>query len=278
MAWDASKPASSEAKSLFPAQAQANWSEIAASFAQINSFGSIGQVSTNNSGTPTTQWDMDADVIMLRDTAGSGLVNLETRFNPGAALTNNTSTAGSTANGRDQAGAFSAGSWVHFYWIWNGTTLATLSSATAPPTGPTLPTGYTHWSYGGAVRFNGSSNLIPTRIVGNAAYYHARQSALTGGTATTETAVSLTALVPPNALESIVFMGNARSAGPDLTIRYITTLDFLFSGAIVAIDVDSNMQFHIPNVSQQIFYLWSGAPSNGIDIDIQGYVLPNGGA
>ena len=247
-------------------------------------FGSVGQISRNNSGTPTTQYDIDADAVRLRDTND----NVVIRFNPGS-ITNNVSTAGPAANGRDQAGAFSASTWIHFYWIWNGTTLATTSSATAPPTGPTLPSGYTHWSYAGAVRFNGSSALVPTRIFGNMAYYEdsSTQEVLTGGTSGSEATVDVSTAVPPNAGSFLlhVYQLGSTASSPNsaalVIIRYITTLDYfrvrhadseIGSGGISS----GHSPAQVPNVSQQFFYLVSGN-SPTVTIRIVGYWLPNGG-
>ena len=88
-----------------------------------------------------------------------------TRFNPGT-ITNNIALSGPVINGRDQSVGFPISLWVHFYWIWNGTTLATISSATPPPTGPVLPNGYTHWAYAGAVYQNAALQLVKTFIQG----------------------------------------------------------------------------------------------------------------
>ncbi len=159
-------------------------------------WGSINNTSKNNAGTPNTQFDLTADVVVLRNTNNHIVV----RYAPGT-ITNNVSTAGSTANGRDQAGAFSASSWIHFYWIWNGSTLATLSSAVAPTTGPTLPSGYTHWAYCGAVRFGAGSTMPLIRMRDDWVFQEARTVPLNNGAATTETSVDISAFVPPNALE-----------------------------------------------------------------------------
>jgi len=82
--------------------------------------------SKNNTTTPNTQFDLTASQVILRE----GADHLVVHNSPGR-ITCNVSTAGPAANGRDQSGAFSAGSWVHFWWIWNPTTstLASLASA-----------------------------------------------------------------------------------------------------------------------------------------------------
>ena len=245
----------------------------------------------NNSGTPNTQFDLDADAIVLHNANNGTIV----RFNPGAAITNNVSMAGAAANGRDQAGAFSASSWVHFYWIWDGSTLATVSSAVAPPTGPTFPSGYTHWAYAGAVRFNGSSQLLKTRIKGAVAYYEAKQSAAAAVTATTETSVDLSALIPPNAHSSMLntFGSITRSATgstnsiDSFKIRYISGSNFAEGYAAADANVDVHITAlggwsgEIPNTSQTIYYIWvniaGSASTVSGNIDVLGYRLPNGG-
>lgn len=129
------------------------------------------------------QYIIDCDAVVLHKSDG----NIKTVLSPGAAITCDASTAGPAANGRDQAGAL-AGNWVHFYYIWNGSVLATIASTSPPPTGPTLPTGYTHWAYvttvphvlgalkdvrtmGSWVEFNG--NTPPNSIFSNATSYTA---------------------------------------------------------------------------------------------------------
>lgn len=247
----------------------------------------IGATCGNNAGTPNTQYDMDCDAVMLYNPSDG---TTETRFNPGAAITNNVSTAGPAANGRDQAGAFGADSWVHFYWIWNGATLATLSSASAPPTGPTLPTGYTHWAYAGAVRFNASSQLNNTYIRGSKAFYRGLGTdvnVLTTGTATVETAVSLATAIPPNALSARLAMKmNHQDTGGNvqMNVRLVSTVPWwqFLLGSRPAADatayVRDNAQIEIPNVGQQFYYLW-GSTYTGrfMDVVVNGYTIPNGG-
>jgi hypothetical protein len=245
-------------------------------------YGARYAVGINNSGTPNTQYDMDADEILLHDSSGFGVV----RINPGAAKTNNISTAGSTANGRDQAGAFSSSSWCHLYWIWDGTTLATLSSATAPPTGPTLPTNYTHWAYFGAVYLNGSTNIVPTRIQGNTAYYVTRQQALNAGSAASTTAVSLTAFVPPNAhsvLLNYVIAVSGQTVGGQMVLdlevssgSQYAQLSANFTNLVVA---QNGATIEIPNISQNVNYFVSNSGGNGTitaTLNVLGYRIPNG--
>lgn len=237
----------------------------------------VGCDCKNNSGTPNTQFDLDADAVVLRKSDGSSIV----RFNPGAALTNNISTAGSTANGRDQAGAFTTSSWVHFYWIWNGSTLATLSSATAPPTGPTLPTGYTHWAYAGAVYADGSGNLKRVYIKGSRVYYAGQQEALADGQATSETAISLSAIIPANALAfTASHNGHVRFGTREYQLRVLTAVDYFdVIGGTESSGIQRWLTTEFPNVGQNLFYIWSATPgaAAGLYLNVHSYTVPNGG-
>jgi len=223
----------------------------------------------NNSGTPDTQFDLDCDAVVLRDSDGSTV----TRYNPGTAITNNVSTAGPSANGRDQSGAFSTSSWIHFYWIWNGATLATVSSATAPPTGPTLPSGYTHWAYAGAVRFDGSSHLVRTIIRGCiATIAPVTVRALASGTGS-EQSYDHSANIPPNHLGALISLhmntisiqGDIRASSSGQVV-----LGSPASGAIAG-------AFHgcVPLASQTIYFIGNAGGTQAIMLN--GYKLPNGG-
>jgi hypothetical protein len=247
----------------------------------------VGCDCKNNSSTPNTQFDLDADYITLRNpTTG----HCFTIANPGSAITNNISTAGPAANGRDQAGAFSNSSWVHFYWIWNGTTLATISSATAPPTGPTLPSGYTHWAYAGAVYLDSGGALRRVRIMGNTAYYDSVLSASTVVNNTSESAVSVAAYVPPNAPSwlsvwiPIIAANGSGVIHAILSIRIVTgttyhTISIDAEGLGVSVNFrNSDTTLEIPNVSQQVLYIWTvtNGASQNCTLNVLGYRVPNG--
>lgn len=145
-------------------------------------------VAQNNTGTPNTLMDMSAQSVTLK---GTSITPSVTRFGV-ATVTNNIGLAGPAANGRDQAGAFGTTAEVHFYFIWNGTVMATISSLVAPPTGPTLPTGYTHWAYALSVRLNGT-NLPQVRAFGRRVSYVTAQSM---GTPNASTSFTYSTFVP----------------------------------------------------------------------------------
>lgn len=231
-----------------------------------------GLTGNNNSGTPTTKFDLAASFVQLRSPS-DGTINIQTST---GTLTNDVTVA-SAANGRDQAGAFSASTFVHFYFIWNGTTLATLSSATAPPTGPTLPATYTHWAYAGSVFFGAGSTLTSVYLRGSWAEYTERQVLATNFSATSETTFNVSSCVTAGASRfEIGGYINEASNNTQLKFRFITARDFRIVNASNTAVQGSGITVLMPNVSQQFFALWTGAVTNTGAIDIQGYQVPNG--
>lgn len=244
-------------------------------------YANVGLIGANNAVTPLTQYDFSATAVVLRNTSNEIVV----RYNV-ATVTNDVAAAGPVANGRDQAAAFAANSWIHFYWIWNGTTLATISSAVAPPTGPTLPAGYTHWAYIGAIRFNASSQLMQTRISGNNVYYrnNGLTQVLSGGSATGATAVDVSSFVPPNAshifLESrLLYQNAAVNADNNVRFAFVSGDDYFFMRLITQVanqNFEYSGQIVIPNATQQIFYNWSvAAGTRSAFLYINGYGVHN---
>lgn len=232
----------------------------------------------------TTTFQLKATVVTLRNSSD----RTYTKFNP-SNITVDVSVTGPAINARDQAGAFSSSSWVHFYWIWNGSTLAGIASAFAPPTGPVFPTGYTHWGYAGAVRYNATPILVPTRIKGSRAWTDASQVALASGAAGSETAIGLSGFVPPNASE---FHGYLRLLSSGITgngrdivdLRSVTggsnNTRQLAHNANTTIQEEQYLTLTMPNVAQQIFYLITKNSTGGttvIDLVVTGYTIPNGG-
>jgi len=251
----------------------------------VGSYGVRNLVGANNAASPNTKFDYSADLVVLRNTSDGSIV---VRTNT-TTLTNDTGLAGITANGRDQAGAFSASSWIHFYFIWNGTTLATLSSTVAPFTGPTLPTGYSHWAYVGAVRYNATPLLVKTYVEGAYGLYDAEQLILSAGVATSFTAVDLATLVPPNALRvrfiSILLLTHTAVVDFLLSLRPTGSAD---ASGITSVGVASIANVQMSSISMtemkigtssQIDYKINSAPatSGGAYLSIWGYAMPNGG-
>lgn len=241
----------------------------------LGGYGVRNLVGQNDGVSPNTKFGYSADLVVLRNPSDGSVV---VQTNTGT-LTNDTGVAGSTANGRDQAGAFSSSTWLHFYFIWNGSTLATLSSTVAPPTGPTLPSGYTHWAYTGAVFYNGTPLLVKTRFRGSQMFYEAFQAALTTGAATSEATVSVSSFIPPNALRWLADVKlDLSNTGINWHLRVISGVDWYDgtgSGTHGARDELGTVT--LPNISQQVFYFWASAPTGGMNINVLGYSVPNGG-
>ena len=109
-----------------------------------------------------------ADVAILHDVNGNTitLTSLDE--------TNNVGTAGPIAGGRDQAGAFDASSWIHFFFIYNPITGDVSSLSSASPTAPTLPTGYTFFVRVGSVWFNSIRRILTSYQMGDRITFNTR--------------------------------------------------------------------------------------------------------
>lgn len=201
----------------------------------------------------------------------------------------NVALAGPAANGRDQVAAFGNNSWVHFWYITDGTTLATLASTSA--SAPTLPAGYVGQAYIGAVRF-GTGVLADVDFYGSNTVYNASQIALTNGTATTLTAVNVAAFVPPNAMKfdvlirDFVATPNGGTGITDVTQTLaVSTTGSMFRLGFGSIqssagNVTTGGQLYpLPNFGQQYYYLVASGASNPVSSThhISGYKNPNGG-
>ena len=140
---------------------------------------------TNNSSTPNSQVDIDADEIVLKNS--SGIPYLASGVNLTVDIT------ASGANGLD-TGSEASSTWYYLWVIYNGTTVAGLISASS--TAPTLPTGYTYKALVGAVYNDSSSNFVAFHQIGRRTFT-GPQTAVNSGSATTYTSVSLATMVPP---------------------------------------------------------------------------------
>ena len=241
--------------------------------------GSFGQDSFTATDTTFT---LSCDAVKVMSAAYDTVL----RVSP-SNVTNNIGTAGPAANGRDQAAAFSSNSWIYFYWIWNGTTLASLSSTSWPT--PVLPTGYTHWCMAAIVRYR-TSALDYVSVRGNTVFYRAAQGVIVGATETAETTNFLTTYVPPKALSMLLEINTTMAstaggaAGMQFVLRHTSTYDFasVVARAPAASQSIRNTSFIvIPNKSQTVYHIWSGSTTNvsskSGDVNMVGYTVPNGG-
>lgn len=234
---------------------------------------------TNNAGVPNTRYDLAADVVQLRN--GSNEIAVQHNV---VTVTNDVTLAGPTVNGRDQAAVFASASWVHFYFIWNGATLATISSPNAPPTGPAaLPTGYTYWAYATSVRYDATPLLLRTYTRGAEAFYATELALLTAGVATSETLQSLANYVPPNALTArlglrlrLTATGTVNDTG---VLRLLTggSASFTIRASGQNSGDNETAQIVIPNLSQTFYYLVTATGSAPeLSIWVNSYRVPNG--
>jgi hypothetical protein len=134
--------------------------------------------------------DIDADAVVLFDSGGASQ-----RFE---SMNETLDITASGANGLDTGGE-AADTWYHIWAIGksDGTLDGLLSASSSAPT---LPSGYTYKGYIGAARNNSSSNFISFLQIDSTVNI-AVQVVLDDGSATSYTAVSLTAAIPPNARE-----------------------------------------------------------------------------
>lgn len=249
----------------------------------------LGYIGTNNSSSPLTQYDMSAVSVTTRNSLGQSYT-----FSNTGVITNNLSTAGPIINGRDQTAAFPINSWVYLYFISNGTNIATISSLTAPPNAPALPTGYTTWAFAGAYFWNSSSNLLRTRSRGSYISYDQQQIVLNAGGATTETSVTVTNQVPSPTVSGRFDIQFSASATTNVNgtglVTFITRIlsgsDFSANNVYVAaassLSFTSGKICNFPNVSQTFLYLNQNiaSPANvatvSATIYVSGYGVFNG--
>ena len=210
-----------------------NWQVI--SYQRANGTGPIAQtplcgmsglVVKNNVSTPATNVDVTANSASMLN-GGSSIFRTAVSFT----INLTTGTVTSTANGMDGEARPTSG-WVYLYMIDNGTAAAGLGSLSS--TSPTLPTGYLFSCYMGAMRADGSSNLLRTIQKGSTAQYQLQSSGNTNvlpeaGTTTSVTmaAISVTATVPATATAINLLVYNA-ATGVDAYVapntNYTTTV------------------------------------------------------
>ena len=134
-----------------------------------------------------TSVDIDADAVLLKDTSGN-FYRAES-VNLTAAITS------SGANGLD-TGSEATSTWYHLWVIFDGTTVASLISASA--SSPTMPSGYTFKGYVGAVYNDSGDDFVWFHQRGSWVNF-TRTTALSSGSATTWTSFDLSTACPPTA-------------------------------------------------------------------------------
>ncbi len=244
-----------------------------------NGVGSVrGLVALNNSGTPATKWDLTSATSVL--VADPDTNEIAVILAP-ATITIDITVAGPIVNGRDQAGALSAGSWVYMHYIYNGTLTRGLASASA--TAPTLPSGYTKFALAAAVRLSAGSALILTYYKGSWADYDVvvltdgPGDIISSGADATKTLVSLAAVVPPMAVcqQFTIQAGCSCSAGTDVARYYAGNGIGVATQPVVGAQTINVGPVFFRNYSQQMYYdVTSGGTVNA---NLLSFQINNGG-
>jgi len=239
-------------------------------------WGSRGLLAKNNAATPTTKIDVTAASVKLRNSSNVVVI----RHNPGS-LTVDLGAAGPVANGRDQAGAHTASTFIHIYWIWDATNgvLALTSSAVAPPTGPTFPTNFTYWGYVGAYYFTAGSALVRTTIAGSHASRQTVEALAAAVTDNTEHSIDGTAIWPANAMGISGFWAPILNvAGDSADLRSESGVDsgpHLETPGATTTGIGGGFRMNV--TGQTIWYIQSANASRVWRVEIDGYEVPNGG-
>jgi hypothetical protein len=163
---------------------------------------------TNNSGTPNSQVDIDADEIILKDSSGRAYL--------AEAVNLTVDITASGANGLD-TGTEANSTWYYLWVIYNPTTDTVASLISLSATAPTLPTDYTYKALIGAI-YNGSGgnfNLI--RQVGNQVFI-SRTTISQSVPGTTYASISLATIVPPNAKSALIQRSDQIGASANVSL------------------------------------------------------------
>ena len=216
---------------------------------------------TNNPTNPNYQLDVTADAVVMEN---SSSVSLKL-----ATWSVTVDITASGANGLD-TGAEANSTWYYIWAIYDGTNKRGLISASA--TAPTMPAGYTYKALIGAWYNDSGGNLVGGVQFGKEFYYKAGQVVLNAGTATAETSVSLSTVVPPVTVSEVAFLhtyqvGVDAGAGitSTLTLRFITAVDYvtnLLNGTAGGGAASITNEVTIPLVAASYYYLLTNTAGN----------------
>ena len=242
----------------------------------------------------TTRFDLQADWILFKHATGADLPVLLAQP---TTLTCNLGLAGPIANGRDQLVSFTGPTWVYLYFIWNGSVKATTASLVPPPTGPILPTGYTHWALATTLLIltGVGGPIVQCFARGSWVYFREAQAvAFAAFTSTPGSPVTVnhSGFAPPHALAALLMAQlrvdpgsivspvewQLRIGPPGATSSYLYANVWCLP-SFAAMNAVSGV---MPNVGQQYIYQpvqISGPAGSTASLNIHqtGYSVPNGG-
>lgn len=245
--------------------------------------GAIGLKITNiGAGTPNSQMLFTAD----QTTAINNSFQIASRTNVSYTLNITLGNLTSTVNGMDGE-APGTSSWIYVWAIDNGTQGGTLGSLSA--TAPTMPSGYSYKCRLGAIRVDGSGNLMRTTQAGNQTQYSPVIASNTtdlptilssNATAQTSwTSVSVANVVPPTATRlklSLMYNGaNATqvAVAPNNQFPAIGAGNHVsgtgglcsFDNGVASTGIGSNQACEMVLESSNVYYITSSsAPTYGI--------------
>lgn len=161
-------------------------------------FGYSNLVASNGSVT-AHQVNMTADWIVVDDGSGNTLrIPMTTTVTMDKSSTTQTSTL---PNYRDQAATFPVSAWINIWAIYNPATLTIAGLFSLSATAPTLPSGYTHKAWVGAVYNSAGGNFVTFSQRQNQVAL-AETNLVTGGTGTGYISMitATQAAIPPSAI------------------------------------------------------------------------------
>jgi hypothetical protein len=233
-----------------------------------------------NAATPNTKVDITADELQLRDASGN--------FKTVSAVSVTIDFGTTGANALD-TGAQASSTW-YYGWVIakEDGTVAGLGSTSA--TAPTMPSGYTYKALATAARSDGSTHFVAYRQFGNKVWYELAQAIGTSLSATAETTLTTSSVVPSIALEFTVDLQNLQitASGTNLdatlNLRHVSSANFVSkrmfdnSSGSGGLRQYPGPQVTVPN-SGNFYYIWTVASGTGQQVDIygNGFKLPLGG-
>lgn len=185
-----------------------HWSPVG--YAQPIAAGFKNLIIKNNSGTPNSQVDIDADAVTVETTTGFAyrLTGIDLTVN----------CAGTGANGLD-SGSLANSTWYAVYVIYNPTTQTVAGLVSSNGSNPTMPSDYTAKARLGWFRTNGSAQFHRIIQRGRRAQYIVSASVTTtlplmdSGSKSAWTSITLSNFVPTTASAIHVSLANRYNAG-----------------------------------------------------------------